>query len=49
MKKDLKLKLKLNAFYGITQIYKNNRKHIINYTDEKIKGVVKKWRKRRIE
>lgn len=42
MKKDLKLKLKLNAFYGITQIYKNNRKHIINYTDEKIKGVVKK-------
>ena len=38
MKKDLKLKLKLNSLYGITQIYKNNRKHIIiNYTVEKLK------------
>lgn len=42
MKKDLKLKLKLNSLYGITQIYKNNRKHIIiNYTEEKIRGVDK--------
>ena len=39
MKKDLKLKLKLNSIYGITQIYKSNRKHtIINYTEEKLKG-----------
>ena len=42
MKKDLKLKLKLNSFYGITQIYKINRKHIIiNYTEEKIKELLK--------
>ena len=43
MKKDLKLKLKLNSLYGITQIYKNNRKHIIiNYTVEKLKEGDKK-------
>ena len=42
MKKDLKLKLKLNSLYGITQIYKNNRKHIIiNYTVEKLKEGIK--------
>ena len=42
MKKDLKLKLKLNSIYGITQIYKNNRKHIIiNYTEEKLKELIK--------
>ena len=42
MKKDLKLKLKLNSLYGITQIYKNNRKHIIiNYTVENLKGLIK--------
>ena len=42
MKKDLKLKLKLNSLYGITQIYKNNRKHrIINYTVEKLKELLR--------
>ena len=42
MKKDLKLKLKLNSFYGITQIYKINIKHIIiNYTEEKLKELLK--------
>ena len=42
MKKDLNLKLKLNSLYGITQIYKNNRKHIIiNYTVEKLKEMIK--------
>ena len=41
MKKDLKLKLKLNSIYGRTQIYKNNRKHvIINYTEEKLKELL---------
>ena len=41
MKKYLKLKLKLNSFYGITQIYKSNRKHtIINYTEEKLKELL---------
>ena len=42
MKKDLKLKLKLNTLYGITQLYKTNRKHIIiNYTEEKLKELIK--------
>ena len=42
MKKYLKLKLKLNTLYGITQNYKNNRKHIIiNYTEENLKELIK--------
>ena len=42
MKKDLKLKLILISLYGITQIYKNYRKHIIiNYTVEKLKEMIK--------
>ena len=41
MKKALKLKLKLNSFYGITQIYKNNRKYsIINYTVENLQELL---------